>query len=68
MIPKYKKNYKSAMFKKDEKVLVWLRSKEGKGASKRRIVVEGKVIAKSETAENYKISLVQPVEDVQTKL
>ena len=56
------------MFKKDEKVLVRLRSKEGKGASKRRFVVEGKVIEKSETAENYKVSLVQPAEDVQTKL
>ena len=56
------------MFKKDEKVLVRLRSKEGKGASKRRFVVEGKVIEKSETAENYKVSLVRSVETVQTEL
>ena len=43
MIAKYTKKYKSVVFKKDEKVLVQLRSKGGKGATKRRFVVEGQV-------------------------
>ena len=43
-IAKYKKKYKSVVFKKDEKVLVRLKSKGGKGAPKRHFVVEGKVI------------------------
>ena len=68
MIEKYKKKYKSVVFKKDEKVLVRLKSKGGKGALKRRFVVEGKVINKSERAENYKVSLVWPGETVQIKL
>ena len=42
--------------------------KGGKGASKRCFVVEGKVNKKSERAENYKVSLVQPGETVQAKL
>ena len=46
MIAKYKKKYKSAVFKEDEKVLVRLPSKGGKGAPKRRFVVERKVIKK----------------------
>ena len=52
MIAKYKKKYKSVVFKKDKKVLVRLRSKGGKSAPKRRFVVEGKVIKKSKRAEN----------------
>ena len=56
------------MFKKDEKVSVRLRSKGGKGAPKRRFVVEEKVIKKSKRAENYKVSLVRPGETVQAKL
>ena len=56
------------MFNKDEKILMRLRSKEGKGASKRRFVVGGRAIKKSERAENYKVSLVRPGETVQTKL
>ena len=46
MIAKYKKKYKSVVFKKYEKVLVRLRSKGGKGPPKRRFVDEGKVIKK----------------------
>ena len=67
IIAKYKKKYKSVVFKKDEKVLVRLRSKGGKGTSKRRFVVEGKIIKKSERIENYKLSLVRRGETVQTK-
>ena len=62
IIAKYKKKYKSVLFKKDEKVLVRLRSMRGKGVPKRRFVAEGKVIKKGERAENYKVSLVQPGE------
>ena len=68
MIAKYKKKYKSVVFKKDKKVLVRLRSKGGKSAPKRRFVVEGKVIKKSKRAENCKVSLVRPRETTQTKL
>ena len=56
------------MFKKNEKVLVWLRTKGGNGALKRRFVVEGKVIKKSEKAGNFKVSLVRTRKTVQTKL
>ena len=68
MIAKYKKKHKSVVFKKIEKVLIQLRSKGGKSAPKRGFVVEGKVIKKSERAENYKASLVRPGETVQTKV
>ena len=68
MIAKYKKKYKSVVFKKDEKVLVGLTSKGGKGAPKRRFVVEEKVIKKSERGKNYKVSLVRSGETVQIKL
>ena len=68
IIAKYKKRYKSVVFKKDEKVLVRLSSKGGKGTPKRRFVVEGKIIKKSERTENYKLSLVRRGETVQTKL
>ena len=56
------------MFKKDEKVLVSLRTKGGNGALKRSFVVEGKVIKKNEKAENYKVSLVRTRKTVQTKV
>ena len=56
------------MPKKYEKVLVRLMLKGGKGAPKRRFVVERKVIKKSERAANYKVTLVRPGETVQTKL
>ena len=56
------------MSKKYEKVLVRLMLKGGKGAPKRRFVVERKVIKKSERAENYKVTLVRPGETAQTKL
>ena len=59
--------YKSAVFKKDEKILVWLRSKGGKGAPKRRFVIEREVITKLERAKNYKASLVRPGQTVQDK-
>ena len=68
MIGKYKKKFKSVVFKKGKKVLVRLRSKGGKDAPKRRFVVEGKVIKKNERAEDYNVSLVRPGETVQTKL
>ena len=58
---KYKKKYKSAVFEKDEKVLVRLRSEGGKVVPKTLFFVKGR-------AENYKVSLVQPGETAQTKL
>ena len=62
------KKCKSLVFKKDEKVLVWLRTKGGNSALKRRFVVEGKVIKKSKKTENYKVSLVRTRKTVQIKL
>ena len=56
------------MFKRNEKLSVRLRSKGGKGALNRRFAAKGKVIKKSERAENYKVSLVRPGENTQTKL
>ena len=56
------------MFKRNEKLSVRLRSKRGKGALNRRFAAKGKVIKKSERAENYKVSLVRPGENTQTKL
>ena len=53
MIAKYKK-CKPKVFKRDEMVLVWLGSKGGKGAPKRRFAVIGTFIKKCERAENYR--------------
>ena len=68
IIAKYKKKYKSVVFKKDEKVLVRLRSKGGKGTPERRFVIKRKIIKKSDRSENYKLLLVRPGETIQTKL
>ena len=68
IIAKYKKKQKSVVFKRNEKLSVRLRSKGGKGALNRRFVAKGKVIKKSERAENYKVSLGRPGENTQTKL
>ena len=68
IIAKYKKKYKSVVFKKDEKVLVRLRPKGEKCTPERRFVIERKIIKKSDRSENYKLLLVRPGETVQTKL
>lgn len=66
MINKHTRKYTNQVYKKHQQVLVRISDKKkGKGAPKRRFVVEGEIVRKSTKSDSYKVNFVPPGQKVQ---